>query len=50
MRHPHSGILAAVICVVLAAGILYAFQQVLRLYPEIRWVNAFRIADTGLAI
>jgi methyl-accepting chemotaxis protein len=38
------------ICVVLAAGVLYAFQQVLRLYPEIRWVNAFRIADPGLAI
>jgi hypothetical protein len=38
------------ICFVLFAGILYAFQQVLRLYPEIRWVNAFRIADPGLAI
>src|SRR5262244_2109423 len=38
------------ICVVLSAGVLYAFQQVLRLYPEIRWVNAFRIADPGLAI
>ncbi len=38
------------ICVVMLAGILYAFQQVLRLYPEIRWVNAFRIADPGLAI
>ena len=38
------------ICLVLAAGVLYAFQQVLRLYPEIRWVNAFRIADPGLAI
>jgi hypothetical protein len=38
------------ICLVLSAGILYAFQQVLRLYPEIRWVNAFRIADPGLAI
>jgi hypothetical protein len=35
---------------VLAAGIFYAFTQVLRLYPEIRWVNAFRIADPGLAI
>jgi hypothetical protein len=35
---------------VLAAGIFYAFSQVLRLYPEIRWVNAFRIADPGLAI
>src|SRR6476469_1982455 len=38
------------ICFVLVAGMLYAFQQVLRLYPEIRWVNAFRIADPGLAI
>jgi hypothetical protein len=38
------------ICLVLVAGILYSFQQVLRLYPEIRWVNAFRIADPGLAI
>src|SRR5499433_1421987 len=38
------------ICVVMVAGILYAFQQVMRLYPEIRWVNAFRIADPGLAI
>ena len=34
----------------LVAGIFYAFSQVLRLYPEIRWVNAFRIADPGLAI
>ena len=38
------------ICFVLFAGICYAFTQVLRLYPEIRWVNAFRIADPGLAI
>ena len=38
------------ICFVLVAGIGYAFSQVLRLYPEIRWVNAFRIADPGLAI
>ena len=33
---------------VLAFGILFAFRQVIRLYPEIRWVNAFRIADPGL--
>jgi hypothetical protein len=38
------------ICFVLTAGIFYAFTQVLRLYPEIRWVNAFRIADPGLSI
>ena len=31
-------------------GILYAFRQVIRLYPEIRWVNAFRISDPGLAM
>lgn len=35
---------------VLAFGALYSFRQVIRLYPEIRWVNAFRIADPGLAI
>jgi hypothetical protein len=33
---------------VLVLGILYAFRQVIRLYPEIRWVNSFRIADPGL--
>jgi hypothetical protein len=38
------------IVVVLTVGIVYSFQQVVRLYPEIRWVNAFRIADPGLAI
>jgi len=42
--------LNSLICFVLAAGIFYAFSQVFRLYPEIRWVNAFRIADPGLAI
>ncbi|PPD28164.1 MAG: flagellar motor protein MotA [Hyphomicrobium sp.] len=35
---------------VLALGIIYCFRQVIRLYPEIRWVNAFRIADPGLSI
>lgn len=38
-----------IVCVLLI-GILFAFRQVLRLYPEIRWVNSFRIADPGLAI
>ena len=42
--------LNVLICFVLLLGILYAFAQVMRLYPEIRWVNAFRIADPGLAI
>jgi hypothetical protein len=35
---------------VLFIGIVYAFRQVLRLYPEIRWVNSFRISDPGLAV
>ncbi len=35
---------------VLFLGIVYAFRQVLRLYPEIRWVNAYRISDPGLVI
>ncbi len=34
---------------VLIFGILYAFQQVLRLYPEVRWVNNFRISEPGSA-
>ena len=34
---------------VMVFGILFAFRQVVRLYPEIKWVNAFRIADPGLA-
>lgn len=42
--------LNGLILFVLGAGIIFAFQQVIRLYPEIRWVNAFRIADPGLAI
>ncbi len=35
---------------VLFLGIVYAFRQVIRLYREIKWVNAFRISDPGLAI
>jgi hypothetical protein len=35
---------------VLLIGIVYAFRQVLRLYPEINWVNNFRISDPGLAV
>ncbi len=31
-------------------GIIYAYRQVFRLFPEIRWVNAFRISDPGLTI
>ena len=38
------------ICFALVAGVFYTFAQVIRLYPEIRWVNAFRIADPGLSM
>jgi hypothetical protein len=33
---------------VLLVGIIYSFRQVLRLYPEIAWVNNFRISDPGI--
>ena len=41
--------LNALIIGVLAIGILLSFRQVLRLFPEITWVNSFRLADPGLA-
>src|SRR5262245_3714720 len=40
--------LNALIIGVLIVGIVYAFRQVLRLYPEINWVNNFRISDPGI--
>jgi hypothetical protein len=42
--------LNALIGAVLGIGIILAFRQVIRLYPEVAWVNNFRIADPGLAI
>jgi hypothetical protein len=42
-------IITGLILFVEAFGILYCFGQVIRLYPEIRWVNGFRVADPGLA-
>jgi hypothetical protein len=42
--------LNALIGMVLLVGIILAFRQVIRLYPEVSWVNNFRIADPGLAI
>jgi hypothetical protein len=35
---------------VLVVGVIYSFRQVLRLYPEINWVNNFRISDPGLTV
>jgi len=42
--------LNALIGAVLFIGIILSFRQVIRLYPEVAWVNNFRIADPGLAI
>src|SRR5712675_2644394 len=41
--------LNALIGAVLLIGIILSFRQVIRLYPEVSWVNNFRIADPGLA-
>lgn len=42
--------LNALIIAVLLIGTILSFRQVIRLYPEVAWVNNFRIADPGLAI
>ena len=35
---------------VLLIGIILSFRQVIRLYPEVSWVNNFRLSDPGLAV
>lgn len=42
--------LNALIGAVLLIGVILSFRQVIRLYPEVAWVNNFRIADPGLAV
>ncbi len=42
--------LNGLIIAVLLVGVVYAFRQVLRLFPEINWVNNFRISDPGLSV
>ena len=42
--------LNGLIVLVLLIGIVFAFRQVLRLFPEVAWVNSFRLADPGLAV
>jgi hypothetical protein len=42
--------LNGLIVLVLLIGIAFAFRQVLRLFPEVAWVNSFRLADPGLAV
>ena len=41
--------LNALIIGVLLIGIVLAYRQVARLFPEVSWVNSFRLADPGLA-
>ena len=43
-------LLNSVIIFVLAIGTMLTFRQVIRLFPEVDWVNGFRLADPGLAI
>jgi hypothetical protein len=42
--------LNTVIIFVLFIGIMLTFRQVIRLFPEVDWVNGFRLADPGLAM
>jgi hypothetical protein len=42
--------LNALIIGVLVIGVALSFRQVIRLFPEINWVNGFRLADPGLAV
>ena len=42
--------LNALIGAVLLIGIILSFRQVIRLYPEVAWVNNFRISDPGIAV
>jgi hypothetical protein len=42
--------LNALIGLVALIGIILSFRQVVRLYPEVAWVNNFRVADPGLAV
>jgi hypothetical protein len=42
--------LNALIIFALSFGIVFAYRQVIRLFPEVNWVNGFRLADPGLAV
>jgi hypothetical protein len=42
--------LNALIIGILFIGILLSFRQVIRLFPEVAWVNGFRLADPGIAV
>ncbi len=40
--------LNGLIVAVLLVGILLSFRHVIRLFPEVRWVNTFRVAEPGV--
>jgi hypothetical protein len=42
--------LNALIVGVMFIGIALGFRQVIRLFPEVNWVNSFRLADPALAV
>jgi hypothetical protein len=41
-----NGLIAAVLLI----GIVLSFMRVIRLFPEVAWVNSFRSSDPGLAV
>jgi hypothetical protein len=41
-----NGLIVGVLCV----GIILSFHRVVRLFPEVHWVNSFRRADPGIAL
>jgi hypothetical protein len=43
-------LLNGIIFGVLMIGIILALRQVTRLFPEVNWVNSFRLADPGIAV
>lgn len=43
-------LLNGIILGVLLIGIILAARQVLRLFPEVNWVNSFRLADPGIVV
>jgi hypothetical protein len=42
--------LNTLIIAVLVIGIILSFRQVIRLFPEVAWVNGFRLADPAIAL
>jgi len=42
--------LNGLIIAALLIGILLSFRHVMRLFPEIRWVNSFRVAEPGIEV